>query len=378
MIKRTLYILILIFFYTNLWPQSPIRYFLNLDEIHHHELTISVEFPSLPPGPLEVHMAQSSPGRYALHNFAKNVYAEQAFDSQGQVLEVSRKDVNAWQISGHDGFVKFVYTLYANRAGGTYSGIDNRKVHLNMPASFIYGIGMEERPIELHADLSEYPDWKFATQLKKLDDDSYWAPNYYYFLDSPTIIAPMDFRSFGVDSDGKKQTIEIALLHEGTDAELDAYTEWVKLIVEEQKKIYGSLPDFDFGKYTFLLSYNPWASGDGMEHRNSTICASTGNLAQHANRLIGTISHEFFHAWNVERIRPKSLEPFNFDKPNLSDALWFAEGFTSYYTGLVLCRAGIRTPSEYASGLSGGLNYVVNSPRQTNPRPHPDEPTGCF
>ena len=105
-------------------------------------------------------------------------------------------------------------------------------------------------------------------------------------------------------------------------------TEWVKQIVNEQASIYGEFPEFDFNRYTFLLSYNPWIFGDGMEHRNSTVCSSKRNLADNAHRLIGTISHEFFHAWNVERIRPKTLEPFNFDKANMSDALWFAEGFT--------------------------------------------------
>ncbi len=71
---------------------------------------------------------------------------------------------------------------------------------------------------------------------------------------------------------------------------------------------------------------------------------------------IGTVSHEFFHAWNVERIRPKTLEPFNFEETNMSGELWFAEGFTSYYTSLILCRAGIITPKKYIEGLSGILN----------------------
>ena len=108
--------------------------------------------------------------------------------------------------------------------------------------------------------------------------------------------------------------------------------------------------------------YNPWVSGDGMEHRNSTVCTSKGSLAQNAKGVIGTVSHEFFHCWNVERIRPQSLEPFDFDKANMSGELWFAEGFTSYYTRLTLVRAGIITPEEYIGGLAGTINYVTNSP----------------
>ena len=150
------------------------------------------------------------------------------------------------------------------------------------------------------------------------------------------------------------------ILNSFYESELDDYTKWVQDIVEEQKAIYGELPAFDFGKYTFLCSYNPWVYGDGMEHRNSTICSSKGNLYRHRVQLIGTISHEFFHAWNVERIRPKSLQPFAYDKANMSGELWFAEGFTSYYTGLVLCRAGIRAPESFVRGLSNNINYITN------------------
>ena len=100
-----------------------------------------------------------------------------------------------------------------------------------------------------------------------------------------------------------------------------------------------------------------------MEHRNSTIVTSTRSLEDGGMESnIGTVSHEFFHCWNVERIRPKSLEPFDFEAANMSGELWFAEGFTSYYTNLILCRAGLISPKEYIDGLAGTFNYVWNSP----------------
>ncbi|EPR69967.1 hypothetical protein ADIWIN_3830 [Winogradskyella psychrotolerans RS-3] len=99
-----------------------------------------------------------------------------------------------------------------------------------------------------------------------------------------------------------------------------------------------------------------------MEHRNSTIVTSTRSLADGADRNIGTVSHEFFHCWNVERIRPQSLEPFNFEDANMSGELWFAEGFTSYYDDLTLTRAGLITQEDYIKGLTGTFNYVWNSP----------------
>jgi predicted metalloprotease with PDZ domain len=153
------------------------------------------------------------------------------------------------------------------------------------------------------------------------------------------------------------------LHHNGTDEEADIYFEKVKKVVLAEKEVYGDFPDFDYDTYTFLACYIPNASGDGMEHRNSTILTSTRSLADGGmERNIGTVSHEFFHSWNVERMRPKSLEPFDFEAANMSGELWFAEGFTSYYTNLILCRAGLISPKEYVEGLAGTFNYVWNSP----------------
>lgn len=353
---------ILLGFNVSLQAQLAVRYHVSLEHIRQHEALITVEFPALPPQPLEIIMPSSSPGRYAVHHFAKNVYATKAFDADGEELPLQKTDIDRWEVSGHDGYVKFQYTLFANHGDGTYSGIDNRKLHLNMPSAFVFAPVAEKRPVELYFDLNGHPDWSVATQLKPISESTFWAPDYYYFFDSPTMVGDIDFRRWTSDSNGKTYTIEIAAMHEGTDEELNNYTEWVRQVVEAQKAVYGGLPDFDFDRYTFLVSYNPWIYGDGMEHRNSTVCSSKGNLANNARGLIGTISHEFFHAWNVERIRPKSLEPFDFTKANMSGELWFAEGFTSYYDDLILRRTGIYDEDQYRRGLVGLLNYVLNRP----------------
>lgn len=364
MVRFVVISLAVLFWSTGLFGQAPpIVYQLDLGNIRHHEITVQIDFPALAPGVLEVHMPQSSPGRYAVHNFAKNVFAVQAFDAEGKALAVSQKDINAWQVAGHQGFVRFQYRLFGNRADGTYAGIDNRKVHLNMPASFAYGVGLDQRPVELWVDLRDHLGWSVATQLEPLGNNRFRAPDYYYFYDSPTIIGDISRRSWTVKNpDGKTQTIEAALMHTGTEAEFDRYAGWMQRVVAEEQAVFGELPAFDYGHYTFLLSYNPWASGDGMEHRNSTVCSSTGSLARSDSALIGTVAHEFFHAWNVERLRPRSLEPFDFDRANMSGELWFAEGFTSYYTTLILCRAGIMTPEKYISGLSRTVNATLFGP----------------
>ncbi len=169
-------------------------------------------------------------------------------------------------------------------------------------------------------------------------------------------------REWSVSSLSGNYPVRLVLHHEGTDAELDAYVEMLKKVVEQEIAVFGTTPQYDVRQYTFIADYLPWASGDGMEHRNSTIITSSLPLAGNETRLLGTASHEFFHSWNVERIRPKSLEPFDFTRANMSGELWFAEGFTSYYGPLFLRRAGVTSLTEYARGLSGGINAVLNDP----------------
>ncbi|WP_289645141.1 M61 family metallopeptidase [Maribacter aestuarii] len=334
-------------------------YTISFENAIHHEAGITAKFSNIEKDTFAVRMSRTSPGRYALHEFAKNVYNFKATDGNGNQLNVVRPDPYQWQILGHDGEVNISYTLFANRGDGTYSQIDETHAHLNIPATFMYAPSLSERKIEVDFKVRKDLDWKVATQLPLVSGTTYSAPDLQYFMDSPTEVSNFGLREFVVDG----QTIQLALHHNGTEEELNTYFEKVKKVVLAEKEVYGELPTFDYGKYTFLACYIPNASGDGMEHRNSTILTSTRSLAEGGmDNNIGTVSHEFFHAWNVERIRPESLEPFNFEEANMSGALWFAEGFTSYYTGLILCRARLISPQKYVEGLSGTFNYVWNSP----------------
>ena len=335
------------------------NYSISFDNAVHHEAVISATFKDISTDTLTLRMSRTSPGRYALHEFAKNVYNFTAFDSKGNSLKITRENPYEWKVSGHDGQVNIKYTLFANRGDGTYSQIDETHAHLNIPATFMYAPTLNERPIDVNFSIREDLGWKVATQLPHVKGNTYSAPNLYYFMDSPTELSNHKVREINIDG----QTVKFALHDPGTEDEADTYFEKVKKVVIAEKEVFGALPKFDYGLYTFLACYIPNASGDGMEHRNSTILTSTRTLANGGMEgNIGTVSHEFFHSWNVERIRPKTLEPFNFEEANMSGELWFAEGFTSYYTNLILCRVGLISPEKYVEGLTGTFNYVWNSP----------------
>ena len=347
---------------------APVQYEVSFDNARHHEAQIVATYRGVPTGPLSLRMSRSSPGRYAIHEFAKNVYRVSATDGAGKALTVDRTEPYGWSVAGHDGTVKVTYTLYADRGDGTYSQIDATHAHLNMPATFLWAAGYDDKPIRVTfkpADAS----WKVATQLPAATKDgeanTYWAPNLQYFLDSPTEISAFTLREWPVTDAGKTYTFRLALHHPGTEEDADKFADKLKKIVPEHIKVFGELPKFDHGTYTFIADYMPQITGDGMEHRNSTFISNPQSLFRANFAQLGTASHELFHAWNVERIRPAELEPFDFTKANPTPSLWLAEGFTQYYGPLLIRRAGQSTVDEYLKLLTGTLNGVVNGPGRT-------------
>ena len=340
-----------------------VHYTISFPNAVHHEARIAATFAGLPAGQkLLVRMARSSPGRYALHDFVKNVYYTVATDGTGKLLAISRPDPYSWEITpGADGTVQFNYTLYGDRTDGTFVGIDQQHAHLNIPATFCYAQGLENRPTELKLELPA--NWKAATQLRASGDDktTFTAPNLQYFMDSPVVLGTPQFLHTWQDGG---RNFEMATYYNGTATEVDAFVKKTQKVVREAAGVFnGELPQFDFGKYTFLADYLPQATGDGMEHRNSTSLTSPLPLREEgALRNLGTVAHEFFHSYNTERIRAAGLEPFDFQRVNMSDALWFGEGFTQYYGELILRRAGYYDDEQFFTRVSSWVNARVNSP----------------
>lgn len=340
----------------------PVRYDVSFDNAVHHEARIAVTYRDVGSTPLVLRMSRSSPGRYAIHEFAKNVYSVSAKDGAGRPLQIVRSDPYSWTVPGHDGSVTVEYTLYGDRGDGTYSQIDATHAHLNAPATFMWAQGFDERPVVVNFRPYD-PDWRVATQLPSAGGPmTFSAPNFQYLMDSPIELSAFDLREWPVaDKDGR-YTIRLAVHHDGSSEDVDIFAHKARKVVAEQIAIFGGdVPNFDYGSYTFIADYRPSVSGDGMEHRNSTILSNTRSLRAADFAQLGTLSHEFFHAWNVERLRPAELEPFDFTRANPTPNLWFAEGFTSYYGPLAIRRAGESTLDQYLAEMSGMLSGIINA-----------------
>src|SRR6187455_2675059 len=124
------------------WAQpAPIAYQVSFPEPQHHWMQVEMTVSGLGAAPLKARMSRSSPGRYAVHEFAKNVFWVEAFDSKGKALPFTRPDVDQWDVAGHDGTVRIVYKIFGDHADGTYFAVDTTHAHLNMPAAFMWVVG---------------------------------------------------------------------------------------------------------------------------------------------------------------------------------------------------------------------------------------------
>ena len=338
---------------------SPIRYRFSFPQPQHRWMQVEATFPDLESGTLELRMSRSSPGRYSLHDFAKNVYDVGAVGADGREIQATRPDPYGWNVAGHGGSVTVRYKVYGDRVDGTYLAVDETHAHINMPAAIMWAHGLDDRPATLTFEEPAGMRWQVATQLHASSSPlEFTAPNLQYLMDSPAEFGPVSARQFTAGG----RTFRFSLHHTGTDAELDGYVKDVEKIVRQEGAIFGEYPQYEPGYYTFLADYLPWASGDGMEHRNSTVMTSSGSIGTSRMGLLDTVAHEFFHCWNVERIRPSGLEPFDFDRANPSDSLWLAEGFTQYYGPLAMQRAQLVDVAATAAIAGGLVDTVVNDP----------------
>jgi len=345
--------------------QKRVEYDISFPNAAEHEARVVATFFGIPRGTvLHARMSRSSPGRYAPTSFSKSVYDVSAADGHGKALMVSRPDEHEWDVKGHDGTVRIGYTVWGDRIDGTNLSVDHTHAHLNMPATFMWAPETEMAPIRLSVHAPR--GWSVATQLVPTADSAqFTAPNMQWFMDSPTEIGPVTWRTWTASYGGKTSTFRLATHTLSIAAQVDTFAAMARAVVAEEIAMWGEPAGYDFGTYTFLGDYLPWAGGDGMEHRNSTFLTSSRGLDTHANRMgnLSSLAHEFFHSWNMERLRSKQIEPFDFSRANMSDALWFGEGFTNYYGALLMRRSGFYTDSAFLAQFGGEIGATIEHGR---------------
>lgn len=304
---------------------------------------------------LVIKMPVWAPGSYLLREFAKSVNIVKAYNEQGTELEVKKRNKSTWVISSENAeSVKIKYEVYAFELSVRTSFLDDSHAYLNGTSVFMYVEDQKEVPgtVEINAHKTFK---KISTSLQKKKGTTYSFSNYDELVDAPMEIGNQE--EFTFEAGGVKHTV--AMYGEG-NYDIPTLQKDMAKIVEAETKVFGQNPNEE---YLFII-HNVTVPSGGLEHKSSTTL-EVNRWTYEGDDYIGFLSlvaHEYFHLWNVKRLRPKSLGPFDYDNENYTDLLWVMEGFTSYYDELILRRAGYYSEEEYINKIIGTINYVENQP----------------
>ncbi|HVF51797.1 MAG TPA: PDZ domain-containing protein [Pyrinomonadaceae bacterium] len=349
-------------------PPFRIGYRLAMTRPESHLFEVQIEVEGLASTrSLDFQMPRWSPGRYAVFDFAKNVQefaASSICEPQPaclpRPLAVTRTDTQTWRVeTGGLERVRASYKVFADDLSGTFSQLDARHANYNGASVFMYVAGHKQDAVRLTIDAPR--GWRIVNGYTEREGQRAWEfANYDLLIDTPTEIA-RDWTADEFRVEGK--TYRVVVHSFGAEGgRRGALVRDIEKIVRAQTAMMGA-PEFD--SYTFLIHFDPTASGgDGMEHLTSTQIISAGTLADPGRyeAVLGTASHEFFHVWNMKRLRPVGLGPWDFTRPVVTRGLWIGEGFTNYYGPLMLRRAGLLSEREYLDDVSGNITFVENAP----------------
>ena len=328
-----------------------LQYQLEIENPQTHFVKVTLNIEEFTEDALYATIPAWAPGSYEIYDFSRFVRHLHAFSGKTE-LEVAKKDKSTWKISTKEVHsVSITYEFYANELSVHTSHVDSTHAYFNGVNLFMYLEGYKDQSVELV--IKPYKDWKISTGLEKLSDNKYRAINYDILADCPIEIGT--HRSLFFTVDGKEH--EIVLYGKGNENEERIKTD-LKKIVEGFLKIFGKLP---YKRYVFiyhLFSGEADVMG-GLEHLNSTTIDVDNFVfspeSKYERNFLSVTAHEYFHLWNVKRIRPLELGPFNYKEENYTNMLWMAEGFTNYYAALVLLRTGLIDRKEYFMHLASQM-----------------------
>ncbi len=326
-------------------------------ESHLFEVTLSVQ--GWQESVLDLKMPVWTPGSYLVREYAKHLQDLSAdTGKQRHPLPSHKLAKNHWQIETADASeITVRYRVFANELSVRTNHLDATHGYFNGAALFFFIPGFEQQPIRVTI-VPPKPDWHVTTPLPPVSGESntFEAKDFDTLVDSPFEIGSQQLYNFEVL--GKPH--QLAIWGQG-NADPERIIEDTKKIIEVEAQLYGGLP---YERYIFLLHLAATGFG-GLEHKDacSLIYSRFGFRAKDKyNRFMQLVAHEFFHLWNVKRIRPKALEKFNYEQENYTTSLWFCEGTTSYYDLVIPQRAGIYDAKAFLECLGKEITQLQTIP----------------
>jgi predicted metalloprotease with PDZ domain len=324
---------------------AAVRYRLSMPEPHTHLLHVELEVDGVGSA-ASLAMPSWTPGSYLMREFPRNVQGFAATDGAGAPLSWTKADKNRWRVDAPaDGALRVSYQVYANELTVRTSHLDATHALVNGASVFLYPEDRAGEPLSVQVDA---PDgWRITTALRP-GEGGFVAPGYDELVDAPMEIGTHRLLEWEVAG----KTHRWAIWGRGNYDEQRLAADTSRIILAEEA-LFGTLP---YPDYTFIVHLTP-GGGGGLEHRDSTVLLADrwAFRGQAYERFLGLVAHEFFHLWNGKRIRPAVLGPFDYTAENYTRDLWVVEGITSYYTDLLLRRAGLITSQRYLERLAEAI-----------------------
>lgn len=356
------HLLTLLFFISTLflplqYQAANIDYEVRMSEPHTHYFEVKMTIKNHDDNKVDIYMPTWSPGSYLIREFSKNV-EELTANQNAKELNIEKINKNTWRISPNNkSDIVVTYKVYAYEMSVRTSFLDASHGYFNGTSMF-----MTYQPAQNKSSniiIHPYKDWKkVSTALPIAKGDKgfvYVAENYDVLVDAPFEIGnhvTFDFTAAGV-------LHHVAMYGEG-NYNIDTLKKDMAKVVEACTNVFGENPNKE---YTFII-HNLTKGSGGLEHLSSTtLQVNRWTYSGSAYKgFLSLVAHEYFHLWNVKRIRPIELGPFDYSNENYTSLLWVMEGFTSYYDELLLYRAGIYTKEEILNKLSSSINNIENQP----------------
>ncbi|AUD02972.1 M61 family metallopeptidase [Spirosoma pollinicola] len=307
-------------------------------------------------GYLDIKMPVWTPGSYLIREYAKNVEAFTA-SAGGKAVSSDKIRKNAWRVYSSEDNLTIRYRVYANELTVRTSFVDADHGYVTPAGVFMYHDALKTIP--LRVVVQPYKDWKSVTTgLEPVDGqaNTFEAADFDILVDSPIEIGNQ--KTFSFTASNVPHTVA---MFGDVDYNQQRLSADYKRVCEAAATVVGEHP---CKHYTFIVHHIP-PGGGGLEHLNSTTLETTRNAyATDANykRFLSLVAHEYFHLWNVKRIRPVALGPFDYENENYTHMLWLSEGCTSFYQEYILRRAGFHTPEAYLNLVASSITEIENQP----------------
>lgn len=336
-----------------------IGYTVSMPRPHTHLFNVEarVRYRGAAPAALELVMPVWTPGSYLVREFERHVQEFEARDASGRALAWTKTNKNTWRVeTAGAAEVRARYAVYANELSVRTSDLNDRHAFWNNANLLMYPDRLLGAPATLKVE--PFGDWKIATGLPPVAGvpNTFRAEDFDVLYDSPFLVGNFRVLSFEVKGVPHRVVVDGEGNYDPERLRRDA-----QRIVEAQAEMMGGLPYRD---YTFLLLLAA-TRGGGLEHLNSTALVYPRfnfSTADDWRSLHTLLSHEFFHVWNVKRLRPDALGPFDYTRENYTRLLWVAEGVTSYYETLLVRRAGLMSDRQYLTAAAQEIQKLQQTP----------------